>query len=67
LAPYVADLRPLLKTSSEGRTWALDAFAAMGPLAKEILPDLEAWKSDANLNPDIAGRIDRAIAAIRGN
>jgi hypothetical protein len=64
LVPRLGDLRRLLRTSAEGRTWALDAIAAMGPLAAEALPDLRAWRSDPALDARLVPRLDAAIAAV---
>ena len=67
LVPRLPDLRRLLKSVQEGGrfAWALDAIGAMGPLAKEALPDLEAWRRQPNLDKRIIARLDMAIARMR--
>lgn len=67
LVPRLLELRGLLKAVQEGGrfTWALDAISAMGPLAKEALPDLEAWRAEPNLDGRVSARLDTAIARIR--
>ena len=69
LVPRLPELRQLLRSVQEGGrfAWALDAVVAMGPLAKEALPDLKTWRAEPNLDGRIAARLDRGIARMESS